>query len=174
MKPILLLTEKQVPVGIKVVVYLEGEEEPKMGDDGKLMIFRVLWGGIPVEKRFYPEELIRMIPVRHESVDGKKENTVNCMQLMSVANFKPQIRFAPTQTFTLTDVPANTTFLVFVDGDILQYPGGQSSVKIRTDEQRHMLSDDRGYEYKYFGKEYPIPPNAILVPTCNVGEHIAK
>lgn len=166
----LFLTEKQVPVGTTVAIYLDGKNEPESDKYGQ-MIFKVLYGGIPMRKNFYPVDLIKVTPWEEiiES-NGEKKMVGNSIIATSMSGFKPNIRFVPLQMFTLNDAPVCSEFAIFVEGKLLFYPAPYSDdeVSIRTNEEGRLLSNN-GYAYDYYMKEYTLPKNAILVPTREIG-----
>lgn len=154
----LLLTENQVWPGMTVELYLDGNTEPEKDENGKPLKLTALIGGIPARKQFFPEGSIQ----QHNKV------IIICAVM---EGFLPNVRFCPSQTFSLTDAPPNTRFAVFMDGTILKYPDyKKDSIVVRTTDERRIISDAR-YAYNWWQCEYKLPEAAVLVPLGEIGSY---
>ncbi len=172
----LFLKEEQVHVGMTVALCLEGKTEPERDEKGCL-IFRALLGGVPMRRKFYPTEGIQWRPnLEPKPADPKVPHCPGVLIARSMIGFRSDVRFMPLEIFDTASAPPETRFVVFVDGERLKYADSQfehSYVYLRTDGRRRLLSDN-GYEYKWFSREYPLPPNAVLVPISRVGEYLPE
>ncbi|MFA4819037.1 MAG: hypothetical protein WC621_04285 [Patescibacteria group bacterium] len=174
----LFLTEQEVPVGATVVVYLEGKNEPEEVEPGKSMAFRVLYSGVPTRKKFHPVELIELPVLGEDHPDkdfllelGLKIGTALCLKATALAGcFKPNVRFSPLQTFTTNNIPPNTLFAVFVDNKRMKYKTGEHFVELKSDKNGRLISIG-DYEYDSYLKEFSLAPEAVLVPTSDIGRY---
>ncbi len=160
-----LLKEQQVHTGMTVALCVEGKTELEKGEDDQPLILKAMLGGIPNRRKFYPIEGIRWNPSPQLLEPGD-------LSAISIEGFRPEVRFMPLQIFNAKDAPANTHFVVFVNGERLAHEGGRDYVYIRTDDRRCPLSDS-GYHREWLGREYPLPENAVLVPISGIGDYPA-
>ncbi|MBI5733428.1 MAG: hypothetical protein HY973_00580 [Candidatus Kerfeldbacteria bacterium] len=173
----LFLTEREVPVGAAVAVYLEGKNEPEELEPGKPMVFRVLFSGVPMRKKFHPVELINLSVLSEDHPDkdfllglGFKIGTVLSLKATAMHGFNPNVRFSPLQTFTSRNAPPNTGFAVFVDNKRMEYKNSERFVDLKSDKNGRLISIN-GYEYDSYLKEFNLAPEAVLVPTSDIGRY---
>lgn len=153
----LLLTENQVWPGMTVELFLDGKEEPEKDEDGNPLTFKVLIGGVPARKQFFPE--------------GSMQKVNEVIITYAAEGFLPHVRFSPKKVFSPADAPRNTRFVAFLDGKVMKYADyRKDSVIVRTDMQRRILSDAR-YAYNWWQCEYALPEAAVLVPLGEIGSY---
>ncbi|MBI2642482.1 MAG: hypothetical protein HYW97_01425 [Candidatus Wildermuthbacteria bacterium] len=172
----LFLKEEDVPVGVVVAICLEGKDVPEVDGQGEPFILQVLIGGVPARALFFPIDggLVFHKPGPDPMRRGK--DLPPAITGTAMEGFRPDIRLMPVEVFSPKSAPANTKFAVFVRGERLLHENRRNVVKIRTDYRRRLLSDN-GYEYRWDGREFPLPEDAVLVPTSRVGQagkHVAR
>lgn len=159
----LFLKEKEVHVGMVVALCFEGKEQPEVDENQKPLLLKALLGGVPTRKKLYP---LDGGIIAHKSRDGE---TVGAITAHGLEEFKPDVRFMPTQTFLPHEAPTNTEFVVFVDGKRLKYEEKDEYVYILKDSRGHYRSYN-GYVYDRWLCDYPLPENVLLVPISGIGK----
>jgi hypothetical protein len=165
----LLLQEAQVHSGMIVALVPPDQTEPAVDEQGPLLL-QALMGGIPIHKKFYV--LGGRPQLFQKSDDGWKSEPLTDQQLgispvQGMEGFNQGVRFQPIYTFGPAVAPRNMQFVVYLDGQRLQYPSGKNNVYVRTDAQGHILSHN-GYEYDLWQQEYALPHNAVLIPISRI------
>lgn len=141
-----LLRPDQVVPGMTVALALEGKETYEVGQNGRPLVLRVLIGGVPARTKLYSS-----------SVTGDLNGS------FEVNKFGPSVRLMPVEVFRPGELPPNREFVAFRGGERLRYEQSRDGVRIKTDGESRAISD-HGYQYGWWGREYPLPEDAILVP----------
>ncbi|OHB18289.1 MAG: hypothetical protein A2749_01275 [Parcubacteria group bacterium RIFCSPHIGHO2_01_FULL_45_26] len=153
----LLLSETEVPLGARVFLCPPGSEQPASDEEGqRLSPLVCLVGGIPIRRKFYPIEDLRV--------------SEKVLIVTSFENFDPGVRFAPVEVFSASTAPPNTEFAVFVNRERLRYEKyPRDRVEILKDSRGQLISVC-GYAYDNWQCQFPLPADAVLVPTTEVGK----
>lgn len=163
----LFLKEDEVPVGAVVAICLEGKEVPEVDKSGEPLVLQVLMAGVPTRAQFFPADGSHGgLTVHKSAITGT-----------AMTGFLPNVRFMPAEVFTPKTAPRNTKFAVFVKGKRLFHERSEHNVVVIYANPMGRLISVNGYEYGWYGREFPLPDDAVLVPVTRVGhagEHVAR
>ena len=150
----LVLTAGQVPVGATVYICETGTSDPIKVEGGLLPPVKKRIGGVdPLGVRFYPvAQMERGGSGRSLSVQG-------------YIDVPATTRFTPVEVFGPDDAPAGTVYAVFVNGERLMH--GDSHVQVYKDADGYFIT---AIFFVPAGHHWVLPPEALLVPTSEVGE----
>lgn len=160
----LFLKRGQIHTGMTVALALEGKDTPEVDSEGKLLLLKILTGGVPNRVKFYP-------------IDGgitaikDKEGKTAAVMASGFEEFRPEVRFMPIHVFSPEEAPVDTSFVVFIEGKRQTYPKPYSDdvVYLFKDGDGRILSVN-GYAYNWWLREFPLPAGAKLVPISEIGE----
>lgn len=150
----IILTERQVPVGARVNLYMPKNNEPEKMD-GETMILRAMIGGVPARKKLY-----------HLGEEDKI--------LAGLEGFVEGTRFSPAEAYTPQDAPVGGKYAVYVNGRRMRkrysvlIDGKWESQKhlepvlVRKEEDGRLVGSN-SYLYQWWMKEIPLPDGAQLV-----------
>lgn len=147
----LLLTEGQVWPGMRVALCLEGKDQVEIDETGNPLVLDALVGGVPARKKLYPVK------------GGITQHPGGALTASPLEGFRPDVRFMPVEVFQPGEVPAETEFAVYREGQCLKYDGSRNHIIVKSDERGRLVSNN-GYEYRYWQREYAVPTDALLVP----------
>lgn len=155
----LFLERGQTHTGMTVALALEGKDTPEVDSEGKLLLLKVLLGGVPMRVKFYPLE------------GGVTLKDGGVVRAAGIEEFRPEVQFMPIYVFSPEEAPVDTEFVVFVGGKRQIYPEPYSdyTVCLFKDRDGRILSV-KGYAYKWWLREFPLPDDAKLVPISGIGE----
>jgi len=94
----LFFSADEVPVGIRTNLFLPGNDSPET-HEGSPVVFRVLYGGIPMRKKIYLDGTISGF-----GIDGATEG----------------VRFSPEEVYSAENAPTGKRYLPFVNGRRVQ------------------------------------------------------
>lgn len=135
-QPEILLPAKEVPLGIRVNLYMPGMTIPEM-EEGTPMVFRPLLGGIPQERKIY-----RI----------RDETSMTGFERFSLDGFIEGARFSPEATYSPTDAPVGSKYIVFIDNKLVPI-NGEGSSPLELAKSYHEKFYYRG-EFFYWGTFY--------------------
>lgn len=143
----LVFTEKEVPVGMHVHLYMNGSDKPEEMD-GVPMEFRCMIGGVPARTKIYHME--------------------NGRPVAGLEGFADGARFSPSQIFSPEDAPVGGEFAVYVEGERMRAtpridgdPKFALPVRVRKKEDGRLVGSN-GYIYQLWQREVALPDNAQL------------
>lgn len=171
----LFLKEDEVPVGAVVAICFEGKEVPEVDKSGEPFVLQVLMAGVPTRAQFFPADGSHGGLTLHKPAKVSREPAAITGTAMT--GFLPNVRFMPAEVFTPKTAPRNTKFAVFVKGKRLFHERSERNVVVIYANPMGRLISVNGYEYGWYGREFPLPDDAVLVPITRVGhagEHVAR
>ena len=140
-----MLTERQVPVGMYVNLFMPGRDAPEE-IDGEVMRLRAMMGGVPSRVKLY----------------HMKDN----MPIAGLEGFVEEARFSPAEVYSPQDAPVGQEYAIYLHGERMKATqnrdgGSLEPVRVKKAEDGRLLGSN-GYLYQYWNREVPLPDDAQL------------
>lgn len=151
----LFLEKDELLYGMTAAVYLAGKEGPEVDAVGNPLVVRFLVHGVqPLTASLFvwppspPEEGGVALRLKGLPMEGLRDD----------------VRFMPTEAFSVEEAPVNTEYYVFVAGKLVR-GGFWSSIPVVRKDRDGRLSD----RYDFKRRPFPLPDGVLLVPHGDVG-----
>ena len=142
----IMLTEKQVPAGMYVNLFMPERDVPEEMD-GKVMRFRAMVGGIPSRVKLYHME--------------------DDVPIVGLEGFVEGARFSLEEVYSPQNAPVGKEYVVYLRGERMKATrdrdgGDLRLVRVKKTEDGKLLGSN-GLLYQYWMAEVPLSDNAQLV-----------